>query len=155
MKLYKFQRMYPPKPEDDLLDPEDDKKRMTRLGRILGDHGWDELPQLLSILKGEMAFIGPRPLMQQMYEKMLRDFSNKNDVIESWWEKRHTVLPGLSGWHQVNLADHNIIKFDMEYLESPSLAKKLKITLVSMAILVFGKSRVFKQEIPDTYEYEI
>jgi putative colanic acid biosynthesis UDP-glucose lipid carrier transferase len=130
-------------------------ERITGLGRILRDHGWDELPQIANILLGQMSFIGPRPLSKYSLERFQKAYPNKARKIDKWLTERQKVLPGLSGWHQIHLPDHNIIKYDLEYLGDPSLKKKLKIVLVSVAILVVGKSAFFGQKIPDMYEYEI
>jgi len=71
--------------------PLTDIERMTRTGNIIRKCSFDELPQLLNIFKGEMSFIGPRPLLKQylpLYSKEQK--------------RRHDVLPGISGWAQVN-----------------------------------------------------
>lgn len=71
--------------------PLTDMERMTRAGRIVRACSIDELPQLLNILKGEMSFIGPRPLLVQYLP-----LYSKEQM------RRHDVLPGISGWAQVN-----------------------------------------------------
>ena len=68
-----------------------DKHRLTTLGKFLRKTSLDELPELINILKGEMSFIGPRPLLKEY----LPLYSKKQLL-------RHNVLPGLSGWAQVN-----------------------------------------------------
>lgn len=71
--------------------PLTDMERMTRVGRFVRACSIDELPQLLNILKGEMSFIGPRPLLVQYLP-----LYSKEQM------RRHDVLPGISGWAQVN-----------------------------------------------------
>lgn len=71
--------------------PLTDMERMTSVGRIVRACSIDELPQLLNILKGEMSFIGPRPLLVQYLP-----LYSKEQM------RRHDVLPGISGWAQVN-----------------------------------------------------
>lgn len=71
--------------------PLTDMERMTRVGCIVRACSIDELPQLLNILKGEMSFIGPRPLLVQYLP-----LYSKEQM------RRHDVLPGISGWAQVN-----------------------------------------------------
>tara|TARA_B100000963_G_C22185736_1_gene476493 strand:- start:73 stop:495 length:423 start_codon:yes stop_codon:yes gene_type:complete len=68
-----------------------DEHRLTSLGKFLRKTSLDELPELINILKGEMSFIGPRPLLTEY----LPLYSKKQLL-------RHNVLPGLSGWAQVN-----------------------------------------------------
>lgn len=71
--------------------PLSDMERMTKMGRIIRACSIDELPQLLNILKGEMSFIGPRPLLVQYLPLYTKEQM-----------RRHDVLPGISGWAQVN-----------------------------------------------------
>ena len=71
--------------------PLSDMERMTRMGRVIRACSFDELPQLYNILRGEMSFIGPRPLLVKYLPLY---------TIEQM--RRHDVLPGISGWAQVN-----------------------------------------------------
>lgn len=71
--------------------PLTDMERITKTGKIIRAFSFDELPQLFNILKGEMSFIGPRPLLPEYLP-----LYNKEQM------RRHDVLPGLSGWAQVN-----------------------------------------------------
>ncbi len=71
--------------------PLTDMERMTSVGKIIRACSLDELPQLLNILKGEMSFIGPRPLLPEYLP-----------LYSAEQARRHDVLPGLSGWAQVN-----------------------------------------------------
>ncbi len=149
---YKLQTLQPPQPNK----IQSSKERMTSLGEIYRDHGWDELPQILNILKGNMSFIGPRPIMDELYTELKEKFPNKKPLIDSWKEKRLQYLPGLSGWHQIHLPNHNIIKYDFEYFQKWTLLKSLQVILVSTLIVIVGKKRYFAQPIPsETYEYQI
>lgn len=151
----KLQTLKPPRSTDKLDDPEADEKRLTKLGKIYRDHGWDELPQIFNIFLGHMSFIGPRPISVSFYKSMLLENKNKKQKIENWNTRRTQVLPGLSGWHQVHLTDHDIIKFDNEYLDSYSLYKRMIIFYRSVLILIIGKRRFFGEEIPNTYLYKV
>lgn len=71
--------------------PLKDMERITKTGKIIRAFSFDELPQLLNILKGEMSFIGPRPLLPEYLP-----------LYNAEQSRRHDVLPGLSGWAQVN-----------------------------------------------------
>ena len=102
-----------------------DGERLLRTGKIIRATSLDELPQLWNILKGEMSFIGPRPLMPE-YLPHYTEFE----------QRRHEVLPGISGWAQVNgrTALHWEARFelDVEYVESISLAKDLHILVLTV-----------------------
>ncbi len=71
--------------------PLSDMERMTRIGRVIRACSFDELPQLYNILRGEMSFIGPRPLLVKYLPLYTKEQM-----------RRHDVLPGISGWAQVN-----------------------------------------------------
>lgn len=88
-KALKFKTMTDERDADGNLLP--DAERLTKVGKFIRSTSIDELPQLINILKGDMAFIGPRPLL----EKYLPLYSEEQ-------HHRHDVTPGMSGWAQVN-----------------------------------------------------
>ncbi len=88
-KAFKFKTMTDERDKDGNLLP--DAQRLTKVGRYVRSASIDELPQLFNILKGDMAFIGPRPLLVQY----LPLYSEEQ-------HHRHDVTPGMSGWAQVN-----------------------------------------------------
>ncbi len=88
-KIIKFKTMTDEKDANGNLLPND--KRITKIGRILRGTSIDELPQLINVLKGDMALIGPRPLMP----RYLKLYSPEQ-------ARRHEVRPGITGWAQVN-----------------------------------------------------
>lgn len=94
--IYKFRTMYIETPKDSpthLLSNPD--KCITRIGKILRKTSLDELPQIINIMKGEMSIIGPRPALWNQVDLIeLRDFYRAN-----------SVLPGLTGWAQINGRD--------------------------------------------------
>ena len=98
---------------------------LTFMGPFLRKTSLDELPQLWSILKGDMTFVGPRPVL--LSEKNLIDLRTKNSV--------HTLIPGLTGWAQINgrdtLPDLEKVKLDVEYLHRKSLLFDLWIILLT------------------------
>jgi len=88
-KLYKFKSMTDKRDADGNLLP--DAERLTKVGKFIRKTSLDELPQLWNVLKGDMSFIGPRPLLIQYLPLY-------NDVQK----RRHEVRPGITGWAQVN-----------------------------------------------------
>ncbi len=109
-----------------------DELRLTKVGQILRSLSIDELPELINILKGDMSLIGPRPLLVKYLP-----LYNKRQI------RRHEVLPGLTGWAQVNgrnnLKWSEKFELDVYYVENWSLKLDLKIFF-----LTFYK--VFKRE---------
>jgi len=87
--IYKFRSMTNRFARDGSLLP--DAERLTRFGRLLRSLSLDELPELFNIVRGEMSFVGPRPLLMEY----LPLYSPKQ-------ARRHDVVPGLTGWAQVN-----------------------------------------------------
>ncbi len=128
--VYKFRTMH--EMEDDGLLGIGDAERMTRLGRFLRSTSLDELPQLLNVLKGEMSLVGPRPLLM--------------DYLPLYNERqmhRHDVLPGITGWAQVNgrnnLSWQEKFEFDIWYVENRSFWLDIKILWLTVV-------KVFKRE---------
>lgn len=104
---------------------------LTPIGSFLRKSSLDELPQLLSIFKGDMSFVGPRPALFNQYD--LIALRTQHDV--------HHLLPGLTGWAQVNGRDElpiqQKVQFDVEYLQRRSLAFDLKILwLTALKVLI-------------------
>lgn len=91
--------------------PLSDMERMTKVGSFLRKTSIDELPQLFNILRGEMSFIGPRPLLVQYLER-----------YTSEQLRRHEVTPGISGWAQVNgrntISWNERFKYDVWYVDN-------------------------------------
>lgn len=87
--IYKFRTMKDA--VDEAGEPLPDAQRLTRLGRFLRGASLDELPELINILKGDMSLVGPRPLLVQYLP-----------LYSEQQARRHEVLPGLTGWAQVN-----------------------------------------------------
>lgn len=102
-----------------------DSMRLTALGRFLRKTSIDELPQLFNVLKGEMSFIGPRPLLPQYLPYYTRE------------EKfRHAVRPGISGLAQINgrncISWDAKLAYDIEYAKNVSFCSDLKIALITV-----------------------
>lgn len=101
-KVIKFKSMTDERDSEGRLLP--DSQRLTKVGRFVRSTSIDELPQLINVLKGDMSFIGPRPLLVEY----LPYYTEREKI-------RHTVRPGISGWAQVH--GRNTIKWDerLEY----------------------------------------
>lgn len=122
-KLYKFRTMTDERDENGVLLP--DEKRLTSFGKKLRSTSLDELPEFFNILKGDMSFVGPRPLLVQYLP-----LYNKEQA------RRHDVLPGLTGWAQVNgrnaISWEEKFKYDVEYVDRISFLFDLKILFMTV-----------------------
>lgn len=120
-KFYKFRTMTVGAPNVATEELKDSKNYITSFGKILRKTSMDELPQLINIFKGDMTFIGPRPALYNQYE--LKQLRTKAGV--------HKLIPGLTGWAQVNgrdmLNDEMKTSYDRYYLEHRSLGFDIKI----------------------------
>lgn len=112
---------------------ENPQQWITKVGKFLRKSSLDELPQIINILKGEMSIIGPRPALWNQY-----------DLVEER-EKYHanSVLPGLTGWAQVNGRDELPIpikaKLDGEYIEKMSLLLDIKCFILTITSVLSHK----------------
>ncbi len=122
-KMYKFRTMKDSRDKNGKLLP--DGNRLTKFGKLLRSTSLDELPEFVNILKGDMSFIGPRPLLVE-YLPLYND-----EQI-----KRHNVLPGLTGLAQINgrnsISWGEKFKFDVWYAENWSLMLDVKIFLLTI-----------------------
>jgi lipopolysaccharide/colanic/teichoic acid biosynthesis glycosyltransferase len=128
--IYKFRTMSNTRDKAGNLLP--DAQRLTPLGRFLRSSSLDELPELFNILKGEMSFVGPRPLLTQYLERYSPEQA-----------RRHNIMPGLTGWAQVNgrnaLTWEEKFKLDVWYVDNWSFWLDIKIIFLTFI-------KVFKRE---------
>ena len=140
-KLIKFRTMTNKKDGEGNLLP--DEKRLTKYGKFLRSTSLDELPELINILKGDMAVIGPRP-------QLVRDMV----FMTEEQRKRHTVRPGLSGLAQVNgrnaIKWDNKLSFDLEYIKNITFYGDVK--LIFQTILKVFKRADISEEGMETAE---
>lgn len=129
-KLYKFRTMTDEKDEQGNLLP--DEQRLTKFGKFLRSTSLDELPELINIIKGDMAIVGPRPLLVE--------------YLEYYTEKekhRHDVRPGLTGLAQVSgrnsITWEEKFKQDIEYINHLTFVNDIKIIFMTIG-------KVFKRE---------
>lgn len=109
-----------------------DSERLSRFGRILRSTSLDELPELINVIFGDMSLVGPRPLLMQYIDRY-----NPEQA------RRHEVLPGITGWAQVNgrnaISWEDKFKLDVWYVDNHNLWLDIKILFMTIA-------RVFKRE---------
>jgi len=117
-KLYKFRTMDEERSTDGRLLP--DEARLTGFGRFLRSFSLDELPELVNVLRGEMSLVGPRPLLMDYLERYTPEQA-----------RRHEVLPGMTGWAQVNgrnaITWEQRFALDVWYVDHWSLVLDVKI----------------------------
>lgn len=135
-KMYKFRSMSDKRDENgELLS---DKFRLNRFGRILRATSLDELPEFFNILKGDMSFVGPRPLLVKYLP-----YYNQHDI------RRHEVRPGLTGLAQVGgraaLSWGQKFKKDVEYVDNVTFLMDVKIILLTIRNVVKHEGIEFKK----------
>ncbi|WP_418732772.1 sugar transferase [Dysosmobacter sp.] len=122
-KMYKFRSMTDARDENGELLP--DEVRLTKFGRALRSTSLDELPELWNIFKGDMSIVGPRPLLV----KYLPRYNEEQ-------HHRHDVMPGLTGWAQVNgrnaLSWEDKFRLDVWYSEHVSFLLDVKVILLTV-----------------------
>lgn len=124
-----------------------DSERMLHCGKWIRKFSLDELPQFINILKGEMSFIGPRPLLTEYLA-----FYTEKEI------KRHSVKPGISGWAQINgrnsLTWEERFALDLEYIEQLTLKMDAKIVFLTIKKVVTG-SDVIEDESEEIADFDI
>ena len=127
--LYKFRTMTAARGRDGELLP--DEQRLGRFGRFLRSVSLDELPELINVLRGEMSLVGPRPLL----EEYLPLYTEEQ-------QRRHDVLPGLTGWAQVNgrniLSWADKFRMDVWYVDHWTFWLDLRILMLT-PLVVFAQ----------------
>ncbi|MEM1189250.1 MAG: TIGR03013 family XrtA/PEP-CTERM system glycosyltransferase [Pseudomonadota bacterium] len=112
--------------------------RVTRVGRVIRKTRIDELPQILNVMAGDMAFVGPRPERPEFVRELQEQIP--------FYDKRHCVKPGITGWAQMNypygasLKDSfNKLEFDLYYVKNQSLFLDFLVLLQTAEVIIFGK----------------
>ncbi len=122
--LYKFRTMTAETDAEEKLLA--DEERLTGLGRWLRRYSLDELPQLINVIKGELSFVGPRPLLMEYLPRYSAEQA-----------RRHEVKPGITGWAQVNgrnaISWEEKFEHDLWYVDNQSFWLDLKILGMTLA----------------------
>ena len=122
-KVIKFKSMTDERDAEGNLLP--DVQRLTKVGRFVRSTSIDELPQLINVLKGDMSFIGPRPLLVKYLP-----------LYTSEQMRRHEVRPGITGWAQVNGRNHCTLskkfEYDVWYVDHCSIGTDIKIICMTI-----------------------
>ncbi|SMF34246.1 sugar transferase [Desulfovibrio gilichinskyi] len=128
--ILKFKTMSDAKDKDGNLLP--DSVRLTKFGRFLRSSSLDELPELVNVILGDMSLVGPRPLLMQYLKRYTPEQA-----------RRHEVLPGITGWAQVNgrnaISWDDKFKLDVWYVDNHTVLLDIKILFMTVG-------RVFKRE---------
>jgi undecaprenyl phosphate N,N'-diacetylbacillosamine 1-phosphate transferase len=110
----------------------EDEHRLTTVGRLIRATSVDELPQLINILLGEMSFVGPRPLLKEYIP-----------LYSTSQRKRHCVLPGITGWAQINgrnrVAWKLRFELDIWYVENQSFWLDMKILILTVLNVITAR----------------
>jgi exopolysaccharide biosynthesis polyprenyl glycosylphosphotransferase len=141
-EVIKFRTMVPDAEKDGAQWAHEKDKRITRIGSFLRKTRLDELPQLWNVLRGQMSFIGPRP------ERPEFAFSNELLSQIPFYQIRHTIKPGLTGWAQIKYPYGASIKdtlqklqYDLFYIKNRSFVLDLAIILKTTKIILSGGGR--------------
>jgi lipopolysaccharide/colanic/teichoic acid biosynthesis glycosyltransferase len=112
--------------------------RTTRVGRVIRKIRVDEIPQFWNILRGEMSFVGPRPERQHFVNQLAQEIP--------YYEQRHLIAPGLTGWAQIkypygaSVEDaRQKLQYDLYYIKNQSLVLDAIILFETIKIILFGR----------------
>ncbi len=132
--LYKFRTMVQDAESGGPQWAEEDDERITAAGRFLRRTHLDELPQLVNVIRGDLSFVGPRPERPEFVDRLKKKIP--------YYEIRHIVKPGITGWAQINYKyassiddTYEKLKFDIYYLKKRSLVLDMLILLKTMKTL--------------------
>ena len=129
-RIIKFKSMTDERDRNGNLLP--DSERLTKVGAFVRKTSIDELPQLINVLKGDMALIGPRPLLPEYLP-----YYTKREQL------RHTVRPGITGWAQVhgrnNASWDQKLEYDVYYVEHLSFGMDCKVIIATIKNVLSGK----------------
>ena len=135
--LFKFRSMRIDAESGTPLWAQDGDERVTRVGRIIRTTRLDELPQLWNVIRGDMSFVGPRPERPYFVEQLASEIP--------FYQQRHSVKPGITGWAQVKYRYGSSVedaieklRYDLYYIKHVSLALDLSIVFDTVKVILFG-----------------
>jgi sugar transferase (PEP-CTERM system associated) len=137
-KVMKFRSMKVDAEKDGPVWAKSDDQRMTRVGRIIRKIRVDEIPQFWNILRGDMNFVGPRPERPHFVAQLAQEIP--------YYEQRHLMAPGLTGWAQIkypygaSIEDaKQKLQYDLYYMKNQSLSLDATIMFETIKTILFGK----------------
>ena len=140
-RIYKFRTMVADSDRAGQVWASRTDPRITAVGHVLRKYRLDELPQLFNVLKGDMNIVGPRPEQPKIFQE-LREKVNG-------YQERQRVLPGITGWAQVNHSYDQCIEdvkkkveYDLEYIEQRSFLKDLRIMARTVPVMIGKKGSI-------------
>jgi sugar transferase (PEP-CTERM system associated) len=139
-KIYKFRSMRPDAEKEGAQWATKNDRRTTRIGAFIRKYRIDELPQLINIYRGEMGFVGPRPERPEFVLELVKSIP--------YYNQRHNVKPGLTGWAQLKYPYGSTmedalekLKYDLYYVKHRSILLDMFILIRTVEIVIFGKGR--------------
>jgi sugar transferase (PEP-CTERM system associated) len=137
-EVYKFRSMRTDAEQEGARWASQNDPRVTRVGAVLRKYRLDELPQFINVIRGDMSFVGPRPERPEFVEEL-------REAIP-YYDERHTVRPGITGWAQVQYqygasvdAACRKLEYDLYYLKHMSTLFDLRIILQTITTVLSGK----------------
>lgn len=136
--IYKFRTMTVDSHSSDQMWAQQNDPRVTPIGRILRNYRLDELPQLFNVVKGDMSIVGPRPEQPKI-------FADLRNQIERY-PHRQRVLPGITGWAQVNQSYDSCVedvrsklRYDLEYIDRQCLREDIRVMFRTFPVVFFRR----------------
>ena len=140
-RIYKFRTMVADSDRAGQVWASRTDPRITAVGHVLRKYRLDELPQLFNVLKGDMNIVGPRPEQPKIFQELREKVTG--------YQERQRVLPGITGWAQVNHAYDQCIEdvkkkveYDLEYIEQRSFLKDLRIMARTVPVMIGKKGSI-------------
>ena len=139
-KIIKYRTMVKNAETEGMVWAVENDKRVTTFGRFLRNTRLDELPQFINVLKGEMSVIGPRPERPFFVKELTQ--------VIPFYETRHTVKPGLTGWAQVNTRygstiEHSLnkLQYDLYYIKHRSFFLDINIIVKTLSTIIYYRGQ--------------
>lgn len=138
--IYKFRSMRIDAEKHGAQMASENDDRTTKIGKFIRKYRVDELPQILNVIRGDMGFVGPRPERPEFVQQLIKNLP--------YYNERHNVKPGLTGWAQLKYPYGSTeedslekLKYDLYYIKHRSFMLDLLILIRTVEIVLFGKGR--------------